>query len=128
MQVIHGLRPAKRGYLGALLLGALAITALAGCGTHTDKVRDILDNPTRFADKDVTIAGEVTKVYELPLGISNLSAYRVNDDSGQIWVVSHAGAPSEGSKVGLKGRVRPEGKFAGSFLGSVIEEDQRRTR
>lgn len=118
----------KRGYLGATMLGAVAIAALAGCGTHTDKVSDILNNPSRFTNKDVTVAGQVTKVYELPLGISNLSAYRVNDDSGQIWVVSHAGAPREGSKVGLKGRVRPEGQFAGSFLGSVIEEDQRRTR
>ena len=110
------------------LLTLLAVCALAGCDTHTDKISDIVNNPSAYAHKDVTIAGEVTKVYELPLGISDLSAYRVTDGTGQIWVISHAGAPLVGDKVGLKGRVRPEGDLGGLDLGTLLEESQRRVQ
>lgn len=114
--------------LWTLMLALLALCALAGCNTHTNKISDIVNNPSAYAHKDVTIAGEVTKVYELPLGISDLSAYRVTDGTGQIWVVSHAGAPLVGDKVGVKGRVRQEGDLGGLNLGTLVEENQRRVQ
>ena len=112
----------------AAVLAAMAMAGglAAGCNEHTDKIRDITSNPSAFLNKDVTVAGEVTKVYELPLGIANLAAYRVNDGTGQTWVLSRAGAPREGDKVGLKGTVRPEGKIGSEVLLNVIEEKQRK--
>jgi len=107
-------------------MAALALLMIAGCDSHTDKLKDIADNPTNFANKDVTVAGEVTKVYELPLGLTNLAAYRITDGTGQIWVLSRAGAPREGDKIGLKGTVRPEGKFGNEILGNIIEEKGRK--
>ena len=107
---------------------ALAALALAGCNEHTDKLRDIASNPAGYANKDVTVAGEVTKVYELPLGITDLAAYRVNDGTGQAWVISRAGAPREGDKVGLKGTVRPEGRIGSEVLTNIIEEKQRKVQ
>ncbi len=109
-----------------LAVSALTIGLLAGCNEHTDKLRDIAGNPAAYANKDVTVAGEVTKVYELPLGITDLAAYRVNDGTGQAWVISRIGAPREGDKVGLKGTVRPEGKIGSEVLTNVIEEKQRK--
>lgn len=106
----------------ALLSGAL----LAGCNQHTDKLSDISSNPNSFVNKEVTVAGEVTKVYELPLGITNIAAYRINDGTGQAWVISRAGAPREGDKVGLKGTVRPEGRVGAEVLTNVIIEKQRK--
>ena len=115
--------------LPALWILVLALCVLAGCDSaHVDKISDIANNPSAYAHKDVTVAGEVTKVYEVPLGISDLAAYRVNDGSGQIWVLSHTGAPVVGDRVGLRGRVRPEGAFGGTDLGTIIEERQRRVR
>jgi hypothetical protein len=110
------------------LLAALALIAalLAGCNEHTDKLSDITSNPSAYANKDVTVAGEVTKVYELPLGIADVAAYRVSDGTGQVWVISRAGAPREGDKVGLKGTVRPEGHIGGEVLTNIIEEKQRK--
>ena len=105
-----------------LLLAAL----LAGCNEHTDKLGDITSNPSAYVNKDVTVAGEVTKVYELPLGITNIAAYRISDGTGQTWVISRAGAPREGDKVGLKGTVRPEGRVGSEVLTNIIEEKQRR--
>ncbi len=110
------------------LLAALAAVLLAGCNEHTDKLRDIANNPSSFVNKDVTVAGEVTKVYELPLGIANIAAYRVNDGTGQAWVISRAGAPREGDKVGIKGKVRPEGKIGSEILTNVIEEKERKVQ
>ncbi len=116
-----------------VLVGTLLALFAAGCNSHTDKISDLLNNPSGFAGKDVTVAGEVTKVYELPLGlsnlgISNLAAYRVNDGTGQVWVVSHAGSPVVGDKVGLKGRVQPEGRIGSFPLGTIIEEKGRKVQ
>lgn len=109
-----------------LAAGALAAVLLAGCNEHTDKLRDIAGNPSAYVNKDVTVAGEVTKVYELPLGITDVAAYRVNDGTGQAWVISRVGAPREGDKVGVKGTVRPEGRIGGEVLTNIIEEKQRK--
>jgi hypothetical protein len=113
--------------LGIAGFGLVALLALAGCNTHTDKIRDIKDNPSGYASKDVTIAGEVTDVSpQIPL--LDLAAYQVNDDTGSIWVVSHAGAPIKGDKVGVKGRVDEAFKFGNSALGTVIEENERKVK
>ena len=109
-----------------LLLPALAACLLSGCNEHTDKLRDISDKPASYANKEVTVAGEVTKVYELPLGIADIAAYRITDGTGQAWVLSRIGAPHEGDKVGLKGTVRPEGKIGTETLLNVIEEKERK--
>ncbi len=113
-------------FLPALAVCLLAVLLLAGCNEHTDKLGDIASNPSAYVNKDVTVAGEVTKVYELPLGIANVAAYRINDGTGQTWVLSRAGAPREGDKVGLKGTVRPEGRIGNEVLTNIIEEKQRR--
>lgn len=118
----------QRNFTLGLMGTALALLVLAGCNQHTDKISDIVSNPGHYAGKDVTVAGEVTQRYELPLGLTSLAAYRVSDGSGQIWVLSHAGAPVVGDKVGLKGTVRREGSIGNMTLGDVIEETGRKIR
>ena len=119
-------------WVAALLIAVIT----AGCNQHTDKIGDINNNPDKYMRHDVTIAGEVTQVYELPLGITNLAAYRVSDDTGQCWVFSHNGAPMRGDKVGLKGRVEPVADLGSGvgisslshIFGTIIQEEQRKTR
>ena len=117
----------------SVALAALAVAGviLSGCeNNHTDKISQILNDPARYANHDVTVAGEVTEVKELPLGISNLAAYRVNDGTGQLWVLSHAGAPVVGDKVGLKASVDRDKQlnFLGTSLLTVLDEHERRIR
>ena len=109
-----------------LFISILAASLVAGCNEHTDKLSDIDNNPSAYVNKDVTVAGEVTQVYELPLGIANIAAYRISDGTGQTWVISRAGAPLKGDKVGLKGTVRPEGRIGSEVLTNIIEEKQRK--
>ena len=122
----------NRKLTGAMLALGMTCSMLSGCDGSHNKISDLLSNPTRFEDRDVRVEGEVTQVYELPLGIANLAAYRINDNTGQIWVVSHAGAPVRGDRVGIKGRLEPIGRLnlpvLGNILGDVVEEQQRRTR
>jgi hypothetical protein len=109
---------------------ALGCALLAGCGESTTRISDIAGSPDHYRDRAVNVAGEVSQVYELPLGITNVAAYRVSDGTGQIWVVSHAGAPVVGDRVRIKGRVEPitalNVPVFGNILGSVIEEERRR--
>jgi hypothetical protein len=117
----------RKSALVAFAASALAAAVLAGCNDRSvDKLSSITSNPSAYTNRDVTVAGEVTKVYELPLGIADLAAYRISDGTGQAWVLSRAGAPREGDKVGLKGTVRPEGRIGNEVLTNVIEEKERK--
>jgi hypothetical protein len=111
----------------ALTLLFCILCLLTGCNSHhVNKIASIDDNPAAYAHKDVTVVGEVTKLYSFPLGITNIAAYRLNDGSGQIWIISQAGAPAVGDKVGVKGRVHAAGQYDGMDFGVVIQELQRR--
>jgi hypothetical protein len=61
----------------------------------------------------VTISGTVVNSVSL-LG---RGAYRVEDDSGALWVVSTVGVPRRGSRVSVKGRIQ-EG-FDASILSGI---------
>ncbi len=107
---------------------------LAGCNQQVDKISDINDNPSKYLNQNVTLAGTVTQVYGLPLGLSNIAAYKLDDGTGSIWVVTHDGAPEKGAKLGIKGTVKPAGEslpseataFINQLIGNIVDETQRR--
>lgn len=114
--------------LFALLMAALVLPG-AGCkGKKLDPISRILADPNAFYDRDVTVAGRVTRVFDPTQGLLNLSAYQIDDGSGKIWVVSRTGAPNSGQEVGLKGRVRTDFRLGNELLGAVLTEIERRTR
>lgn len=118
----------KRVHLVALssllLIGVLTI---AGCQDRT-RISKILENPDRYANTSVQVAGRVTKTYGVNLIIAEAGAYQLDDGSGKIWVISKNGLPREGSEVGLRGMVSGGVKLIGQTFGTVIREDERKTR
>ena len=94
MKTIHTRRP-----LALALVGALAVLA-AGCATTN--VARLLAEPQRFANKDVGLKGDVVESVSL-LGHG---AYKLDDGTGTIWVVSRHGVPRKGARVSVKGKVR----------------------
>jgi membrane protein implicated in regulation of membrane protease activity len=94
MKTIDTRRP-----LALALVSALALLA-AGCATTN--VARLLAEPQRFANKDVGLKGDVTESVSL-LGHG---AYKLDDGTGTIWVVSRHGVPRKGARVKVKGKVR----------------------
>jgi hypothetical protein len=79
--------------------GALLALTLAACRTT---INQLLAEPGRYADQEVTVGGEVRKSVSL-LG---RGAYQIDDGTGTLWVVTKRGAPRQGARVAVRGRVR----------------------
>lgn len=115
------MRSRRTPLLLALLLSVLLLTA---CPNRTT-IGQINSDPGRYYDKTVAVGGTVTDSYGVPfVG----GAYELDDGTGKIWVVSRRGAPSRGARVGAKGRVHSGFTFGRRTFGTVIEEDDRRSK
>jgi hypothetical protein len=80
--------------------------ALAGCDAYkkvtATKIRDILDHPRDFENKDVTIYGTVTE----SSSVIFVKFFEVQDDTGRIKVVTSRVLPQNGEKVQVTGRMQ----------------------
>lgn len=72
---------------------------LAGCRTT---INQILAEPGKYRDQEVTVGGEVVK----SASVLGRGAYQIDDGTGTLWVVTKKGAPRQGARVAVKGRVR----------------------
>ena len=93
--------------VGRLVIAASAILSSA-CAATT--INQILADPSRYRNRDVRVSGSVVDSYSL----LNRGAYKINDESGQLWVVSDRGVPRRGARVTVKGTIR-DGFSLGSF-------------
>lgn len=91
-------------------LGLVCVWLSTACATSLGRVTA---DPSRYRNREVTVSGTVVaSVSALGRG-----AYRVEDDSGALWVVSTVGVPREGSRVSVKGRIQDG--FDASMLSGV---------
>jgi hypothetical protein len=88
--------------LGALAAGLAITLAIGASACATKRIANVLDDPYRYRNQDVQIAGRVVDSYSL----GNRGAYRVEDRSGHLWVVSDEGVPRRGAQVTVEGTVR----------------------
>jgi len=80
---------------------AFALVAF-GC-RGTVPIGDLLDDPARYDGRSVRVEGRVTG----SIGAFGRGAYRLDDGTGTLSVVSEAGgAPREGAEVGVEGTFR----------------------
>lgn len=97
----------------ALRLYALALVCVWLSAACTTSMGRVTADPSRYRNREVTVSGTVVaSVSALGRG-----AYRVEDDSGALWVVSTVGVPREGSRVSVKGRIQDG--FDASILSGV---------
>jgi hypothetical protein len=94
----------------SVLLTMLAVSALALAGCAARTVNQVLADPSRYRDREVKLSGAVVDSYSFV----NRGAYRIDDGTGQLWVVSDKGVPRVSARVTVKGRVR-EGFNLGSL-------------
>jgi membrane protein implicated in regulation of membrane protease activity len=94
-------------FVGATIL-AVSTLVSASCASTT--INRVLADPSRYRDREVRLSGAVVDSYSL----ANRGAYRIDDDTGQLWVVSETGTPRKGARVTVKGTIR-EGFNLGSL-------------
>lgn len=87
-----------RRVLSAVGVAVLA-AGLAACRTT---INQILAEPGKYANQEVTVGGEVVK----SASVLGRGAYQIDDGTGTLWVVTKKGAPRQGARVAVKGRVR----------------------
>jgi hypothetical protein len=84
------------------LLALLAVFALSAAGCASTTINRLLAEPERYRNDDVRLRGDVVESVSL-LGHG---AYRLDDGTGTIWVVSRRGVPRRGARIEVKGEVK----------------------
>lgn len=111
----------------SLVLGisiALFSLALTGCPERI-KIGDISNDPGRYYDREVTVAGRVVRAW----GAAGAGVYEIDDGTGKIYVATEKyGVPSKDTYVGVTGRVVPGVTWGGRNYGNGMHETRRRTR
>jgi hypothetical protein len=83
-----------------LLLGAVGLASL---GCHRTTVGRILAEPQRYTHRnDVRLDGDVVE----SLSFLGHGAYKLDDGTGTIWVISNHGVPRRGARVKVHGKIR----------------------
>ena len=86
----------------------MSVLASAACASRT--VNQVLADPSRYRDREIPLSGSVVESYSFV----NRGAYRLDDGTGRLWVVSDRGVPRINARVIVTGRVR-EGFNLGSL-------------
>ena len=123
MKMMNAGRPAALALVGAC--------ALLATGCATTNVARLLAEPQRFANHDVGLKGDVIESVSL---LGN-GAYKLDDGTGTIWVISKHGVPRRGARVKVTGKVRDVVDIGTIFKlpeqigsGLVMIEDHHRAR
>jgi hypothetical protein len=95
------MRIISRGAVSAILL----VSVLFGCDSFNKltatKIRDILDHPRDYENKDVTVSGTVTGASSFVF----VKFFDLQDDTGSIKVVTNRVLPQTGEKIRVTGRM-----------------------
>lgn len=114
--------------LSVLLLCTLAsVLLLAACPKRVS-IADIEANPSRYSDKEVAIAGTVRDSYGLTIPGTSVrgGAYKIDDGTGSIWVITQDSVPAKGARIGVKGRIGSGVSWNGKNYGLGMYEEDRR--
>lgn len=89
-------------WLRSTALMAIALGAVASGACAAKSINQILVDPSRYQNREVRVSGSVAESYSF----AGRGAYRIDDQSGQLWVISERGVPRKGARVIVKGRIR----------------------
>jgi len=92
----HARRPSR------LVLPALAVLALVGSACRETSINRLLAEPHRYRDDEVALSGTVVR----SVSVLGHGAYRLDDGTGTLWIVSTRGVPRQGARVRVRGRLQ----------------------
>ncbi|MBX3294671.1 MAG: hypothetical protein KF762_02970 [Acidobacteria bacterium] len=107
-----------------LLVGALF---LAACPKRVS-IAELQANPSRFNNKDIAIAGVVRDSYGVNIPGTPIrgGAYKIDDGTGTLWIITEDVVPNKGAEIGVKGRIGSGVSWQGRNFGlGMLEKDRR---
>jgi hypothetical protein len=112
-----------------LALSAIVAVFAAACPERTT-IADINANPSKYNNKEVAIAGTVRDSYGVNIPGTPIrgGAYKIDDGTGSLWVVTEQGVPSKGTEIGVKGTIGNGVNWNGKNYGLGMYEKDRRFR
>jgi hypothetical protein len=93
----------------------LVAVTLSATGCAARSVNEVLADPAKYRNQSVTVRGTVAQ----SASVLGKGAYRITDGDQGLWVVTTSGAPRQGARVDVKGRLQ-EGYDLGTF-GSIVK-------
>lgn len=98
----------------------LALLLLLGCSANnpdstliSTPIEKIINHPENYKDKTVVIIGTVQQ----SIGISDKTAFKIDDNTGAIWVMSeNSFAPETGSNIKVRGEPRQWIRFGNKSI------------
>ncbi len=107
----------------ASFLAAAALLLLAACAPATP-IKNIIDHPRDYADKPVTVQGEVKNVFSLIV----IKYFTLDDGTGSITVVTERPLPQKGERLKVKGTVKEGFSLGDQTMTLIVEEPPEGTR
>lgn len=120
----------KYGTKAALLSIALLTAVFAsGCPERTS-IADIEANPGKYQNKEVVIAGTVRDSYGVSIPGTPIrgGAYKIDDGTGSIWILSEESVPTRGVQLGVRGLIGTGVNWKGRNYGIGMYEKDRKFR
>lgn len=84
------------------LVAVVVACALSGAACATRTINQVIADPARYQNRTVRVNGSVVDSYS----VMNRGAYRIDDGTGQLWIISDRGVPGRTARVSVKGTVR----------------------
>ena len=90
-------------------LAAILCIAALGCG-GPKRINQVLADPSRYRNQEITVRGTVAQ----SASVAGRGVYKLTDGDQSLWVVTTSGAPRQGARVDVTGRLQ-EGFDLGPF-------------
>ena len=103
-----------------VLAAGLVLTACEGI----TKISEVKNDPSKFRNKTVRLMGTVTN----SVGVLSTGGYEIEDETGNIFVLSNQGIPAKGAEVIVEGSVFPGAMVLGQAVGVSLRETKHRVR
>lgn len=109
-----------------LLAGALL---LAACPKRVS-IAELQANPSKYNNKDIAVAGVVRDSYGVNIPGTPIrgGAYKIDDGTGTLWIITEDVVPNKGAEIGVKGRIGSGVSWQGRNFGLGMLEKGRRFR
>jgi len=112
------------------ILAVLFVTTVAAltmaCPERTS-IADIERNPSKFNNKDVAVIGVVKDSYGISIPGTPIrgGAYKIDDGTGSIWIITEDTVPNNGAEIGVEGTIGNGVSYKGKNYGLGMYEKHR---